>query len=175
MLEIIGQFLQAILGIIPRLVIIRTTHGGVKFRRGKKALAMRPGLHIYWPVVTQVEVVPVARQTVSLPSQVLTTQDDKSIMVAGSVVYTINDVILAYGGVNYDVPTTLDDVARAAIVELITSKTLEQLKGCKTEINADFTLLCRKRLKAYGVGVRSAYFTDFAQCRVYRLVGNIPH
>lgn len=138
-------------------------------------MVMKPGLHLYWPMVTQIEIVPVARQTMSLPSQVLTTQDDKSIMVAGSVVYSITDMLLAYGGMNYDVPTTLDDVARAAIVELITSKTLDQLKGCKTQINSDFTRLCRKRLKIYGVGVRSAYFTDFAQCRVYRLVGNVPH
>jgi regulator of protease activity HflC (stomatin/prohibitin superfamily) len=173
MLDILGQFLQAILGIIPRLVIIRTTHGGVKFRRGKKAIVMKPGLHAYWPLITQVEVVPVARQTMSLPSQVLTTQDDKSVVVAGSVVFTINDMLLAYGGLNWDVATTLDDVARSAIVEIITGKTMEQLKGCKATIQTEFTRLCRKRLKVYGVGVHKAYFTDLSPCKVYRLVGNL--
>jgi regulator of protease activity HflC (stomatin/prohibitin superfamily) len=172
MLDILGQFLQAILGIIPRLVVIRTTHGGVKFRRGKQAIVMGPGLHVYWPLITQIEIVPVARQTMSLPSQVLMTRDDKPVMVAGSVVFTINDMLLAYGGLNWDVATTLDDVARSAIVEIITDKSLDQLKGCKATVQTEFTRLCRRRLKQYGVGVHKAYFTDMSPCRVYRLVGN---
>jgi regulator of protease activity HflC (stomatin/prohibitin superfamily) len=171
MLDIIGQFLTTLLGIIPRLVIIRTTHQGVRFKCGKTAKAMKPGLHWYWPVTTQIEILPVARQTNSLPSQVLMTKDGQTIVVAGSVVYTVNDMLLAYGSLNYDVNLTLDDVARSALVEIVAKTTLADLQA---GIIGEFTKLCRRRLKQYGIGVHKAYLTDLCPCRVYRLVGNLP-
>lgn len=168
MFEILGQFISAALGIIPRLVVIRPTHRGVKYKRGAIAKQMDPGLHVYWPLITQIDIMPVARQTASLPNQVLMTRDRQTIVVSGFVVYTIKDMLLAYGSLNYDVVMTLDDVARSALVEIVATKTLEELQA---GITTEFTKLCRRRLKQYGVGVHKASLTDLCPCRVYRLVG----
>jgi hypothetical protein len=45
------------------ILIIRATHGGVKWVRGKRIKALGPGLHIWWPLTTEVEVIVTARQT----------------------------------------------------------------------------------------------------------------
>lgn len=169
MLDILGQFLTAILGVIPRLVIVRTTHRGIKFRFGKHPKEMGPGLYVYWPVVTQIEILPVARQTNSLPNQVLMTKDKQTIVVSGFVVYTVKNMLLAYGSMNYDVGLTLDDVARSALVEIVSMKTLDEMQA---GIASEFTQLCRRRLKQYGIGVHKASLTDLCPCRVYRLVGH---
>jgi len=44
MLNWLGEIIQAALRVIPRFAIIRATHSGVAFVRGKKAHVAKPGL-----------------------------------------------------------------------------------------------------------------------------------
>jgi len=84
-------------------------------------------------------------------------------------VIRITDVILAFGETNWDVTGTVDDICRAAIVDVVHQHTLEQIKnGLTTELNR----ACRKRLKSFGVGVVKAGITDLCRCKVHRVVGN---
>lgn len=167
MLEILGQFLTAILGVIPRLVIIRATHRGIKFKLGKFPKELRPGLHVYWPLVTQVDLVVVARQTNTLQPQVLQTLDKKSIVACGYVVFGVGDVVLAAGERNWDYDATVNDIARSAIMDIVTTHNWSDLTGIGTKL----TSACRKKLKPFGINVRKAGFTDLCECRVYRVVG----
>ena len=66
----------------PRLLIVRSTHAGVRFRHGKKPEALMPGLRVYWPLVTEVDIIPTARQTHNLPTQALMTSDGKKVVVS---------------------------------------------------------------------------------------------
>lgn len=62
---------------------------------GHKIKAMAPGLHFYWPLTTEVEVLVTARQTLAVPDQVMTTKDGKKIVVKTLVVYKIRDIVHA--------------------------------------------------------------------------------
>ena len=168
MFEIIGQFLTAILGIIPRLVIVRATHRGIKFRLGKYPKELKPGLHFYWPLVSQVDLMVVARQTNTLAPQVLQTQDGKSVVATGFIVFFVYDVVLAAGEKNWDADTTVNDITRSAIMDIVSSNTYEYLARGRVP---KLTSRCRAALKQFGIGVKRVGFVDFCQCKVYRVVG----
>jgi hypothetical protein len=67
----LGQLFETFYKFIPHILIVRATHGGVKWVRGRNVKALPSGLHWYWPLTTEVEVIVTARQTLAIPDQVL--------------------------------------------------------------------------------------------------------
>jgi hypothetical protein len=108
---------------------------------------------------------------VALTVQTLTTNDGKSIAVAGIVVYSINDVLKAIGEKNYDVDDTLAEISKAAIVAVVNGWGLQDLSGDVPGIEKDLTKECRKQLRPFGVYVHRAALTDFTICRPISLLG----
>ena len=123
-----GEIVQACLSLIPRLIIVRATHEAVKWRCGKDAIRLKPGLHIYWPITTEVEQIVVARQPTNLVAQTLTTLDGKSVVVGAVIVYRINDAVQAIGRIKHDVDQTIGDITQAAIADIIASHTLAEIR-----------------------------------------------
>lgn len=168
----IGEIAQWLGRWIPQILIVRATHAGIKFVRGKKVKEMQPGVHIYWPIMTEVEIFPTARQTHNLPAQVMLTSDRHPVVCGGIVVYTINDIVAALSK-NWDVEDTINDIAQTAVISVITAWTLEELiSKINTDIEKELTKATRERLKEYGVKVHKSALTDFSTCRVIRLVGD---
>ena len=167
-----GQILDAVGTLIPRRLIIRATQGGVKWT-GKRVKALKPGFHWYWPVITEVEVIVTARQTLNLPPQTLMTQDRVKLAVSAVIVYSVYDVVRAIGEVNWDVTGTASDIAQAAVVEVISSTAFcDVSSGVTGEIEKRLTSTARRRLNRYGVRVHRCALTDLAECRVVRLIQN---
>src|SRR5688572_15772955 len=108
--EIVAWFGQ----FFPRVEIIPTTHGAVKFVRGSRVVALRSGWHWYWPFTTKFCTYPTARQTVNLRSQTLVTKDERTIVVGGLIVYEISNIkaILAE---TFDPDDTIEDVTTGVI------------------------------------------------------------
>jgi len=170
MFDLLSQIFQAVLSVIPRLLIVRATHRGIKWRRGHTAVEMAPGLHVYWPLVSEVEMVVVARQTVNPSSQSLLTLDHKQVTVSGVVVYRINNAVLAYGEKNWDVDTTIGDITQAAIVRIVSKWPLEYLlKNLCDAVEKELTEECRKELRPFGLLVQRAAFTDFTTCKMLKI------
>ena len=119
----LGEIMNWVGKWFPRLLIVRSTHAGVRFRHGKRPEALLPGLRVYWPLVTEVDVIPTARQTHNLPTQALTTSDGKKVVVSGVVVYRIKDIVATMAR-NWDVSDTLNDISMVAITKIITTHTL---------------------------------------------------
>jgi len=168
----LGQIFEAILRFVPRILIIRATHAGVKWRHGSTVRSMQPGLHVYWPLVTEVEVIVVARQTLRLPKQILITKDNKKAIIGTVVVYKIRDVVQAIGKINWDVDTTINDITQAAVVSVIACHTFQELVDMISadKLNDLLTEATRKELRQFGVFVSRCKLTDFADCRVFKLV-----
>lgn len=170
--EWIGQVFEAILKIFPRVFVIRATCGGVKWVWGSKVKALYPGIHIYFPLVTEVEVVVVARQTLAIPDQVLATKDGKKVVVKTLVVYKIADVVRAIGKMNWDVDTTINDMTQAAVVSVIATHTYDEIMCSIADksLTKALTHEVRKELRQFGVHVTSCKLVDFADCKVYKLM-----
>ena len=166
----IGQIMEWLGKLIPRLLIVRRTHAGVKFVGGSKIVELKPGLHFYWPITTEVEVMPVARQTHNLVTQTLMTKDKQSIVIGAVVIYEINNIVDALSN-NWDVSDTISDVTQMAVVNVVNTWNFEELAdqlGAKVE--NELTIETRKRLKPYGVAVHRCGVSDFSKCRVHRVI-----
>ena len=168
----LGQLMEWFAKWFPRLIIVRLTHAGVRYRHGKKAEALMPGLRIYWPLVTEVEVIPTARQTHNLPTQALTTSDGKKVVVSGVVIYRIKDIVATMAR-NWDVSDTLNDISMVALTKIITTHTFDYLLQHLTdEVQDKITHETRKKLRMYGVSVFWAAITDFAECIVIKNISS---
>lgn len=168
----IGQVMEWFGRWIPKILIVRATHAGVKFIRGWKVKELKPGMHIYWPITTEIAILPTARQTHSLFSQVMITKDGKQVVVGGVVIYTIVNVISAVSE-NWDVSDTINDITQTAIVSVLTAWNLEDVISKITgDLEKELTTATRERLKQYGVKVHKCAITDFSTCRVIKLMND---
>ena len=168
----LNQLFQAIYQFFPRVLVIRATHGAVKWVYGKRIVALAPGLHVYWPLTTDVEVIVTARQTLAIPDQVMTTKDGKKVVVKTLVVYRIPDVVRAIGRVNWDVDTTINDLTQSAVIRVIATHTYDEImQGIAGEsLTKTLTHEVRKELRQFGVHISRCKLVDFADCRVFKLL-----
>ena len=167
-----GEIIQWVGAFIPRLLIVRATERGVKWVHGKKVVAMQPGLHFYWPVVTEFTIRVVARQTLNMPAQTLITKDKKQVVVTGMVVYNVNDIVKAIGEQSWDVDNTVGDLTQAAIVGVVTNTNFDELSKLDDQMIDKLTDATRKKLKKFGVYIEKCFLTDFCTTKVLRIVQN---
>ena len=170
----LNQLIQTFYRFIPHLLIVRATHGGVKWVGGSKVVALEPGLHVYWPLTTDVEVIVTARQTLALPEQVLTTKDGKKIVAKTLVVYKIRDVIHAIGKINWDSDTTINDLTQSAVVHVVATHTYDEImRGIQDEtLTTTLTKAVRKELRQFGVHIVRSKLVDFAETKVLKIMMN---
>lgn len=171
----LSSIFDALLGLIPRPVTIRATHEGVCWVFGYKVRRLRPGWRWVWPAIMDWEVIPIARQTSSIPNQALITKDMKQVAVAAMLIFSIKDIVQAIGHRNWDVTSTVEDITAASVVQVVTKHTLDELlNGLTKGIQKELTNNCQKQLRQFGVYVHRASFTDFSTCRVYKVMGVSP-
>ena len=169
MFDWLGDAIEWIGKFFPRLTVIRATHRGVKFVRGKKLKLVNAGLCVHWPLVTELDVLAVSRQTINLPTQRLVTKDGKRVITSAVVVYHIGDVMQAVGK-SWDVDETINDVSMAAIAAIITRHEYEVLvKNLGSGLREQLTKACSTELRQYGIRVRKCLLTDFCPANVIAL------
>ena len=168
----IGQFFEAIFSIFPRLIIVRATHAAVKWPCGGEPVELLPGLHVYWPLVTEYELKETARQTKVMPPQGLTTSDLIPITIQLLCVYRIRDVIKAEGKQNWDTDSTVRDISQAAAVEVVCSMTFKELiKNATGSVKDRLTAACKKELDKFGVTVLECKLNQVTTAQVLNHIG----
>jgi len=165
----LSETMNAFRAFFPRREIIRHTHAGVKWSFWRKPKSLRPGVMWYWPLISDVEIIPVARQPHASSIQSLTTFDGTEVAVAATVAYSINDIIKAIGHKNFDIDETIGERTRVAVASIVMGSKYEDLLA--EDVEKELTCRCRKQLRPYGVTVSSASLTDFTTCRPLNLIG----
>lgn len=170
----LGDIIHFIIGLLPHIVIVRTTHAGVKFVMGDKVKVIthdngmpiltfrgirRTGIHFYWPLVTEYEQVPIKRQTTNLVQQYLVTSDGHTIGVSGIVVYRISNIRKLLTE-TWDHDDTIVDYSLAAIKEIICQNSLTYLMENGKEVDEVLTKKLRDELRQFGVKVIKATLSD---------------
>jgi regulator of protease activity HflC (stomatin/prohibitin superfamily) len=108
----IGELARWLSAWVPRLVHVLAYQRAIKFVRDHTE-EIGPGLHLYWPITTQVEAKAVCRQVLNLASQTLVTKDGKTVAASGVVVYEITD-LHRFLVENFDAEQSLGDSPRCA-------------------------------------------------------------
>lgn len=167
MFQWLNELLSALLRFIPRVSIVPSTHGGIAFVRGRPRLLRSGRLRLWWPLVTELLVVPVVRQTLNLPNQVLVPADKtRPYVVSGVVVYSIRDPVKALSGV-HDLDEAVRDMALVAIKGVLTEQ------GLTAASDAALLKEVRSRVWGWGLDVQQVFLSDTAPCTVIRTVGNV--
>ncbi|MCI0673398.1 MAG: SPFH domain-containing protein [Myxococcaceae bacterium] len=159
--ELAGWFAQW----VPRLMHVRATEAGVRFIRGKAPRPLPPGLHLYWPITTEVESIATVRQVMALDSQVAVTRDGHTVVAGGLVVYRIVDAV-KFLAENYDAHDSVKDVAQAAVRQAVLAKEFQELRAGRAAVENKLTAEVQKVLVDFGVEVEYVRLADLAGAQV---------
>jgi regulator of protease activity HflC (stomatin/prohibitin superfamily) len=181
----IGEIVQWFGQWVPRWVVLNSTQGAVKFvtLRVRDVVRFRwdtsvkehvigPGLVFYWPAVTELKDWIVARQSVNLTTQTLTTKDGKVIAVGAVMVFRVLDVLPLIAH-TFDPDATIRAVSAGVVQRVVSQASWEELQRVKDEGLLDHHLkrgLNKALRRRFGVQVLDATLTDFAPCRVLKVI-----
>ena len=166
----IGELVAWLVAWLPHVVLVSKTERAVKFIRGKTC-EIGPGLHMYWPITTEVEVHAVVRQVLGLGPQTLTTEDDVSIVVDGILVFSIADLHV-FKTENFEAEDSLTDLAQAAIRKAIVSETFAKVQKARADVDNRLTREAQKLLRPFGVEVEYMRIVSFAKAFVLNVIGD---
>jgi regulator of protease activity HflC (stomatin/prohibitin superfamily) len=172
--DIFGNLLNWFGSFVPRILIVRKSHKGIAFVHGNKVKILEPGLRVYWPLVTEVEIKNITRQTLHFATQTLTTKDKKSIVCDGSIVYRVND-ITKYVVDTADVNEAIVETCMAMMRKVIKSHTYEELLDLMTDNKMDLLLTEEAEIMVSEFGVKVVYvrLSDFSATKVLTLTGSV--
>lgn len=168
----LGQLAEWFGRFVPRVRIIQANEGGVRWKYGYKVSKVEPGLTIYWPLVTRIDVTSTARQTVATGTQTLTTKDGRTVSLSLLLVYRVTNPVAALNN-TYEYEDTLDDVAKTAAVDVVCQHTYEWVHDHITDDVEDMIFTdAKSELRKFGIGVESASVVDFTLTRSLRILGD---
>ena len=166
----IGEVFQTLLKLLPWLVIVPATHGGVAFVRGHRIKEWKPGLHWYWPVATSFKLMVTVRQTQLIQTRVVMTKDRQTVLVGALVTYYVDDVVSAVAKIA-DLASDVMERSQGAIFAEVCRHTLDEIHADRTDFNQKLTDRVGHSLNGYGVHVLQAQLTEFAPCRAFAFNG----
>lgn len=166
--------MESLLQVIPRLRHVKSTHGAVLFWWGRSYL-LKSGLHVYWPVCSEIVEASKVRKTHNLTYQDLITKDGQAATVAVTVVYRIVDVHAALTGTD-DINDTISDLAARAVIKICSRCTVSELKNLQKENGTSLDAMLRgmmsRDLISFGVAVERAFICELSMPRMIRLISN---
>lgn len=149
--------------------------------KSQEVVALESGCWWYWPLFTEIRTWPVVRQTLNIPPQTLTTVDGCTVVVSGTVVYDIDDIvkILVH---TYDPEDTIREAAALAVCNIVTSRSFEDLKTdlemkkgprSMSVLNEELTLSAKRVLQEFGVRTIRAFVSDYCEAKSLRVWGGM--
>jgi regulator of protease activity HflC (stomatin/prohibitin superfamily) len=170
----IGYIMEWFGRFIPRRDVVPSTHGYIKwvggFTKEFRTVTGLGGVVWYWPLTTEVLLFPVVRQTTPLPSQIVTTGDNKTVAVSGMLVYEVSDIEKLLGH-TYDPDDTVKDIAQSALTDVLGHMSWPDIqKGQGKTLDTKLRNAAKKDLEDYGVNVLKFSLTTLALCKVHRLI-----
>lgn len=171
MLSWLSDLAYFLASFFPRLRIVRSTHDAVRFRCGVPSVVPGGRLIIYWPIVTELVILPKVRQTTETGAQFVTTFDGQSIAISFAVVYRISDVYMAVTE-TWDIYSVIDDISQTTLSSFVSNLTFKDIQTDKESFNSILTREIQVALSKYGVSVESAQIVSCSACIVLRNIGD---
>ena len=176
----LGQIIEWFGQFIPRWVLLDSTQEAVKFTHefyvdrwkihGRlRVTRLEKGGHVYWPLMSRINTVPVVRDTMDLEGQVITLKGGKPVLVSGMVRFAIFDIERAVANTS-DIFNCVRDEAMCAIHDTLENYTWEEAHAAGKELAVAMTKTAQKELTRYGVRVQKIGIKDLAQTKVYKIV-----
>jgi len=181
----IGQIAEWIGRFFPRVIVLPTTLGGVKFKAHifPKLRKIEPmtveacgpgGVFVYWPFLTAWDTYPMAGQTDDLRSQIITTTDGRTIAVGGMVTYEVTDIALLLTA-RYSPMKAISDICLTAIHDECCRMSWDELRAeqAKGTLATRLKNRANRALEPLGVKVTKLQLTDLAPARVLKVIQSV--
>ena len=165
------KFLDRILSIFPRLVVIPPDEIGVRctpgLRKGMALSELTPGWWLYWPLVQVLETIRVKTQIKDLRAQSIWSQDRKELTISGAIRYRVRSARKAlFDVLDYD--QNIQTVALGIIQEYARQHDLAELDVGKLE-NEMLTGV-KKASEGWGLYIEKVYITDIGRTNNIRVL-----
>jgi regulator of protease activity HflC (stomatin/prohibitin superfamily) len=141
-----------------------------------QAIALKPGLHIYWPLITEIEDFSVELDSMDLGVQTLLTKDDVTVVVRCVLQFTIFDIIKARVMCT-DFESTIVNLCTPQVALEISRWEYKKNRLLLEEFNKTLKSATVHKLRKYGIRVVGCPIQDLAPAKVFRNmrdVGEIP-
>ena len=148
-------------------VVIQPWEMGIRIRLGKRRTRLAPGLSFRIPYVDAVYRQSVRLRFTTLPPQTVTTQDGKTLTLAGVLGYSIENVDLLYDTL-HQAEDGLRSLAQGAVAAYVHGHDLAECRPATIEERAADGLV----LSRYGLSFYSLALTTYAQVRTYRIIND---
>ena len=165
LVDVLLQFLDKVIFIAP----VNQTDKGVRLRFGKYKEVLEPGWHFKIPLIDEIVSHTVLWTTISLPSQSLTTKDQKDIVVKGVIKYKIHDIETFLLEV-WDAVDALSDMTQGIIFDIVKEKTWDELQNI--DLKPIITRKVRSEAKRWGIEVETVTLSDLAKIKSLRLLND---
>lgn len=169
MLNWIPEILDKLTSVVPRLIRITETERGVKWPSCGKPVTLEPGLHWYWPIVTEYETIDVRWRSTVMYAQTITLQDGTSVTARAMTTWRASDAAKCLCE-SEDIADRVGETTLATVASVLSSIGKEQLQSTNP-VNFQITMENREKLAEYGVELKETLLTELAVSRVLRLIG----
>lgn len=129
---------------VPRLQLVKATEGGVLFCRGGQIRSVSPGLCFYWPLVSELKLVPTTQRTQEICAQLV---GDETISMA--IFWRVVDPACALTRLT-DLTGNLDDYAQSTLSHVCSSSEERLLDA---DLRARVADHLRETLKEVGIAI----------------------
>ena len=168
----IGDFIRWMAQIFPRLALVRITEQAVKFTRGE-ASVLEPGLHFWWPLVSEVDTYSIVRQVMSLEQQVVQTQEERTVVLDAVVVFSIDDLYV-FAVENHDALDNIAELAESGLRKATLSTPWAEILEGRAKFDNRLTSEASKALKGFGVEIETMRLQSCAEGHVLIHTGPTP-
>lgn len=180
----IGQIAEWLGRFIPRVVVVPSTMGAVKYKAHPFAAwrkcepmtieACGGGIHVYWPILTEWDTYPVAGQTDDLRSQIIVTADGRTVAIGGMVTYEVSDIIKLLT-TRWGAQKAISDICLTAIHDACCAMTWDELHAeqRKGTLGTKLKNEAKRQLEKLGVTVLKLQLTDLAPARVLKVIQSV--
>lgn len=166
MLDRLFDILIAIWDHLCPVNIVNKFDKGVHLRFGRFLRVLEPGLKWKLPFCDTFIIHWAEDDTISLPSQKLTTKDGKTVSVRGTILYHIDDIQKFALDVN-DAQQAICDVAMGLIAENIIQSNYEETVS--TQIMNEISKQVRRDCKKWGVYIEYVKIIDLSLSRSFNI------
>jgi regulator of protease activity HflC (stomatin/prohibitin superfamily) len=158
----LSDTVQTIGDLVPRRVLVEPSDVMVKFKGMKTVVVCQNGIHWYWPFMSKIRIVPAVKQTLYLGNQMVTTNDGKAVKIESSILFEVEDFVIATTKFNCYI-TQIDDDIKNVICKYFSKLSFtDEVVGRATEINDILTEMSKEKLKEYGILVHRVQITSVA-------------
>jgi regulator of protease activity HflC (stomatin/prohibitin superfamily) len=168
-MEWISSLFYSLANFLPRL--LNLTEDMVCIRmNGSKHKRLKPGYHIYTPLIHEIRTAYITRQELDLPEQILTTRDQQAVLVSASLVYRVVDPVKALIQTqNYS--DTVIEVAQKSVKSMVTHSDLRDVIVENEDFDEELRSRIMSDIEEYGLEIDEAFLTSAVATNPYHVSG----